>query len=416
MSNKKRIVGDFRINGKSLIMEVEQLKVAVKQLTQKTRVSDYAGVEDIGLTRAEATWTKIRKNLPFNSTVTITMSGGNHPLLDSPPTLTGGFASGTMVIMGNSGADHRMFGWFYSEAAVYVRSWNDAYPTSSALYDTGWLTYDVLGQSRQLTAAEAKYLGGKILNIKLPGNYFIAGSTINSSYTDSPFNAGSAAASNIEVRAAQNDRGLTFTLKTNNGLVSEWRNFVPYNGSPSGWRPVMTGGSTFNADIVCQHVTARQNNTYNIGGAQMVFSNAFLQNAPIVVSDRRMKNTIEDISDAVLDAWAKVDYRSWKLNDATDIKGDAARTHFGVIAQSVRDAFAEEGLDGCDYGILIHDTSDFGGEDILDSEGNPTGEKTPKGKNDKWMVRMEEMLVLEAALMRRSQKRLEEKLNKLMEG
>lgn len=413
MSIPELKVNNITPAGDSLHMDVEELKIGMEQMYNKTRMAQYNKVEDIGLTRATATFELIRKKLAFNSELTLTMAGGNHPLLDSPATLTGGFMSGTMRILGNNTADGRVIAWFYNESGVYYRYWNNAYPVGNVLRDTGWMLFDNFGQSRQLGSGEATWLGGKLLNIKLPGNYFIAGGTLNSNFTDTPFPANGAAASNLEVRAAQNDRGLTFVLRVNNGLVSEWRNFVPYGGSGGTWRPVMVGGTTFNADITCQHLTPRQASTYNLGSLTVGFANAFLHNAPTIISDRRQKQDFLDITDEALDAMAEVDFTSWKSIVDVEELGEKAKRNFGIIAQELRDAFIKHGLDAEAYGVLWHNTSTTGGEPIYDEEGRDTGYLTRVIQHDNYMVRMEQILALEAAAMRRATKRLEARITAL---
>ena len=44
------------------------------------------------------------------------------------------------------------------------------------------------------------------------------------------------------------------------------------------------------------------------------------------------------------------------FGDAVEKKGDDARTHFGIIAQDLKDAFTAEGLDASKYGMFCSDT------------------------------------------------------------
>ena len=46
----------------------------------------------------------------------------------------------------------------------------------------------------------------------------------------------------------------------------------------------------------------------------------------------------------------------YKFKDAVSLKGDKARLHTGFIAQQVEEAFASEGLNGFDYGLVGKDT------------------------------------------------------------
>ena len=48
--------------------------------------------------------------------------------------------------------------------------------------------------------------------------------------------------------------------------------------------------------------------------------------------------------------------RKYKWKDAVEEKGDKARTHFGIIAQDLEDAFTAEGLDASNYGMFCSDT------------------------------------------------------------
>ena len=49
-------------------------------------------------------------------------------------------------------------------------------------------------------------------------------------------------------------------------------------------------------------------------------------------------------------------FKTFKWNDSVTEKGDAARTHAGVIAQDVQAAMTAAGLDAGDYAFFISDT------------------------------------------------------------
>lgn len=102
----------------------------------------------------------------------------------------------------------------------------------------------------------------------------------------------------------------------------------------------------------------------------------YLVNAPNVTSDARKKSFIKPIDDALLDAWETIPFSQWKLNDSIAQKGDSARWHVGYIAQKVDEALKSKGLSPDAYGLITY------------------GE-------DGWMLRMEECLVVEAAMIRR---------------
>lgn len=105
-------------------------------------------------------------------------------------------------------------------------------------------------------------------------------------------------------------------------------------------------------------------------------------------SDERLKTTLSDVPDAVLDAWGDVGWGQFQYLDAVEKKGtDKARLHLGLIAQRVKAVFEARGLDACKYGILCYEAE----EDI-------------------WMVRYTEALAMEAAYQRRRADRAETRL------
>lgn len=93
-------------------------------------------------------------------------------------------------------------------------------------------------------------------------------------------------------------------------------------------------------------------NVYSLGRNNALWSQVFAAQGTINTSDRRKKTDIQSISDAVLDAWAEVEPKSFKMVDAVKEKGDKARTHFGYVAQDVEEAFTKHGIDPYQFGIL----------------------------------------------------------------
>lgn len=162
--------------------------------------------------------------------------------------------------------------------------------------------------------------------------------------------------------------------------------------------------------------------TYNLASAGLRFNNSFFAVAPTVTSDERSKQDISMIDDCVLDAWATIEYQQYRLRQAVDLKGGDARTHIGLIAQSIESAFVLAGLDPFELGILCYDEWPDQEEvmdvwaDEFDDEGELvraagreiTQPFVPAGS--RYGVRYEEALALEAALMRRTTQRLEARL------
>jgi hypothetical protein len=93
------------------------------------------------------------------------------------------------------------------------------------------------------------------------------------------------------------------------------------------------------------------NTAQSSGLASKRWSVVYANSSVITTSDRNEKEQIEDLSEA-------------ELRVATAIKGlvkkfkfkGRLRTHVGVIAQDVKDAFNAEGLDATEYGLFCSDT------------------------------------------------------------
>jgi len=138
--------------------------------------------------------------------------------------------------------------------------------------------------------------------------------------------------------------------------------------------------------------------TATLGSSANPTTNIYSQNAVIVTSDRNYKEEVSDIDDKLLDAWAKVGFKSYKMKAAIAEKGDEARVHFGFIAQDIIEAFEGAGLDWTQYGLVTFDKWDAV-EAVLNEDG--TVQKPAIDAGEKYMVRYDECLVLEAALVRR---------------
>lgn len=139
-------------------------------------------------------------------------------------------------------------------------------------------------------------------------------------------------------------------------------------------------------------------NSYSLGTASYRWSQLYAASATINTSDERSKKTIESIPDVLLDAWGAVEFRQFIFIDAFLRKGDAARTHSGLIAQQVVKAFSTYGIDATKYGLLCYDEW----PEEKDKDGNVLTEA-----GNRYGIRYEEALCLEAAYQRRRASRLE---------
>lgn len=140
--------------------------------------------------------------------------------------------------------------------------------------------------------------------------------------------------------------------------------------------------------------------TVNIGENSLPFTNIYLTNQPVVTSDAREKDNPEAIADEVLDAWQDVLFVQFRH------KGDEqGEIHFGVVAQQVKQIFENHDLDPMAYGLLCYEEWSATPED-RDVE---TGEiLTPaREAGNRYGVRYQECMILEAALMRRTIQRMQ---------
>ena len=99
-------------------------------------------------------------------------------------------------------------------------------------------------------------------------------------------------------------------------------------------------------------------NTIDLGRASGRFDDIYATNSTIQTSDRNEKQDIEALTDAEtrVAVAAKGLLRKFRWIDSVTAKGDDARTHFGIIAQDLQDAFTAEGLDAGDYAMFISST------------------------------------------------------------
>lgn len=151
-------------------------------------------------------------------------------------------------------------------------------------------------------------------------------------------------------------------------------------------------------------------NVFALGQAAQRFTQVFAANGTINTSDAREKQDVAPIDDAVLDAWGDVSLVTYRWIESVRHKGDGARIHSGVVAQQIRDAFLARGLDAMKYGLLCYDAWDVTPAD-LDDDGNEVNPATPAG--DRWGIRAEECLFVEAAYQRRRMDRIEARLDEI---
>ncbi|QCO16270.1 hypothetical protein D3869_01360 [Azospirillum brasilense] len=140
------------------------------------------------------------------------------------------------------------------------------------------------------------------------------------------------------------------------------------------------------------HLQPMVDNALDIGGASLRARNIYGASGVVNTSDRAAKQDFAPIDDALLDAWGGVSWRLYRFRDAVEAKGDGARIHAGAIAQDVHDVLAAQGLNPWRYGLLCRD-------DLTEPTGDPDGSVRVTG--ERWGLRYDQCLVVEAAYQRR---------------
>lgn len=102
----------------------------------------------------------------------------------------------------------------------------------------------------------------------------------------------------------------------------------------------------------------------DIGSASTEVRYIYLVNAPVVSSDRSLKEQESELEEAekATALQIKKGLKKYKLKSEVKESGDDAQIHFGVIAQEVQQAFIDNGLDPMKYKIIRVSEYEEGGE------------------------------------------------------
>jgi hypothetical protein len=103
---------------------------------------------------------------------------------------------------------------------------------------------------------------------------------------------------------------------------------------------------------------ADRDNAVSLGVSGSRFDDIYATNGTIQTSDQNEKQQIASLTDAEMTAAKAISklFKTFKWNDSVAEKGDAARTHTGVIAQEVEQAMTDAGLNAGDYAFFISTT------------------------------------------------------------
>ncbi|WP_257538557.1 tail fiber domain-containing protein [Sphingobium sp. CFD-1] len=162
-------------------------------------------------------------------------------------------------------------------------------------------------------------------------------------------------------------------------------------------------------------MTPGGDNNFALGAATSRWSVVYAGTGTINTSDAREKRDVDDIPEALLDAWGDVTWRRFRFVDAVALKGGDARWHVGLIAQQVRDAIdARMGAgEAVRLGLVCLDSWEAETEE-RDEEGQIV--RPGRDAGDRWGLRYEECLALEAAWQRRRIAGIEAALAQLSGG
>ena len=119
----------------------------------------------------------------------------------------------------------------------------------------------------------------------------------------------------------------------------------------------LTGTSTNNG-IIPSSSGSTVDNVVDLGNSGVRFDDIYATNGTIQTSDQNEKQQIASLTDAEITAAKAISklFKTFKWNDSVAEKGDAARTHSGVIAQEVEQAMTDAGLNAGDYAFFISTT------------------------------------------------------------
>ena len=175
----------------------------------------------------------------------------------------------------------------------------------------------------------------------------------------------------IQTYSSASDGGIHLRVKEEDSLLVKEDGILQLsNGTVRGTVGIVSTDEVFIADTVCglrmsgagtinifpvDGNGAGTNEIANLGTSNDRFKTIFSKNALDTSSDRNLKQSIEELSEAEVRVAqvCKGLIRKYKWKDSVERKGvDGSRYHVGVIAQDLEAAFAAEGLNAEEYGMF----------------------------------------------------------------
>ena len=103
---------------------------------------------------------------------------------------------------------------------------------------------------------------------------------------------------------------------------------------------------------------ASRDDAIDLGTSAHRFDDIYATNSSIQTSDENEKQNIASFTTKELAVATKLSglFKTFKWKSKVTEKADKARTHSGIIAQTIKTTFASEGLDAANYGLFISST------------------------------------------------------------
>jgi hypothetical protein len=162
-----------------------------------------------------------------------------------------------------------------------------------------------------------------------------------------------------------------FNRKTNDGDIVNFQKDGTTVGSiqsRSGLGLILNSANSYDLGLALNGTVAfylsttrfypNSDNFADLGTPSLRFDDIYATNGTIQTSDQNEKQQIASLTDAEMTAAKAISklFKTFKWNDSVAEKGDAARTHTGVIAQEVEQAMTDAGLNAGDYAFFISTT------------------------------------------------------------
>lgn len=320
----------------------------------------YANISggEINVQCATGTSVKYKSGLQIASMASDAVQGSTYDAMLAFSAITGAVGWKNGILFGNMNASHPL-----STSGTLIGTTGSATVANGIDFSSYTISTSLLKSSYfNLTSSRLDHTGANA------GLYLGASGSSNTPFVR--FRSGSSAAPSYDVQI----------------LASSG------NGSDGNGTLAITAATTGFNGVVRPTV----DNSFTLGASSFRWSTVYAATGTINTSDEREKTDVGGIPDAVLDAWAEVDWCQFRFKDRK-------RTHVGLVAQRLIDAFARHGLDASEYGLLCHDIWEDQ-EAVCDENGQEVSTAIVAG--DRYGIRYEEALAMEAALMRRELKRL----------